>query len=115
MKEPTRHWRVDLRYAVVSASILVNSARLVQGFTEFHKLPHEEVQPSVIIVIKPDGARRPSWRGHFGLFGHISKRPVAVVVIQNALAVLCDVEIGKPVSVVIADCDALPVTTPSHA
>src|SRR5207247_11095365 len=56
----------------------------------------------MIVVIKPYGAGSPAGSGQAGLFRHIRKRPIAIVVIQNAAAVLRDVEIGPAVIIIVS-------------
>ena len=85
------------------------SASLVQGFGELHELADEQIEPAVVVVIEPDRAGGPSRRGHAGFFGHVGKSAVAVVVIENASAVLRYVQIRKAVAIVVADRDTLAV------
>src|SRR5207247_6387776 len=63
----------------------------------------------MIVVIKPCGAGSPAGSAQAGLFRHIRKRPIAIVVIQNAAAVLRDVEIGPAVIIIVSYGGAHPV------
>src|ERR1700685_1866269 len=94
--------------------LIVRSTRQVLGLIEIHEAADKQIQPPVIVVIEPDSARRPSWSGDPGLLGNVCKGAVPVVVIQNALAVLRHIEIGKTVTVVIANRHSLPITSSRH-
>src|SRR5260370_42567168 len=63
------------------------------------------------MIIKPNRARSPAWRGDSGFFRDIGERPVAIVVIKDAASVLRYVEVRKAVAVVISDGDAHSVAT----
>ena len=91
----------------------VHSAR--QRSIEFRKLADEQVQASVVVVIKPHRAGAPSRRGHPGFRRHIGKSSVAVVVIQNAAIVLRDVQIRVSVPVVIPHRRPHPVTAAAYS
>src|SRR5262249_19033381 len=66
-------------------------------------------------VVEPDGARSPSRSGNTGLLGYVGKSTVAVVAVEDALAILRDVEIGETVAVVVAHGNALPISASGDA
>src|SRR5580704_8507938 len=90
---------------------VVGGTGQVLGFIEVHEAADKQIQPSVIVVIEPDSARRPSRSGDPSLLGNVCKRAIAVVVIQNAPAILRHIEIGEAISVVIANRHSLPITS----
>ncbi len=106
---------IEARNAISVLAFLARSAGLVQGLGELHKLADEQVQPAIVVVIEPDGAGGPSWRGYAGFLGHIGKSAVAIVVVQDAFAVLRDVQVGEAVAIVVADCHALAVPAGCHS
>src|SRR6202042_755928 len=79
VEKPTGHGRINLRNAIVTPAILVDSAGLVQLFTEIREPPYEEVEMAIIVIVEPDGARSPSRRSHSRLFGDIRESAIAVV------------------------------------
>ena len=91
-------------------AFLARSAGLVQRLGELHKLADEQIQPPIVVVVKPDRAGGPSRRGYAGFLGHIGKGAIAVVVIQDASAVLRNVQIRKAVAIVVADGHALAIS-----
>src|SRR5579864_8398618 len=69
-----------------------------------------QIQPAVLVVIKPPGASGPSALvGHPGLGGDIGEGAVAIVVVQDGAAVSGDVDVRVAVVVVVADGHALAV------
>src|SRR5215475_12318993 len=98
-----------MRNAIAMSAFRARLTDLVQRLREFHKLANEQVQPSIIVVVEPDGAGRPSRRRHAGLFRDVGKCAITIVVIQNAAAVLSDVDVGETVAVVVADGNTLSV------
>ena len=78
---------------------------------EIHEAADEEVKACVVVVVKPYSARSPAHSRDSGFFCHVRECPVAVVVIQNASAVLRDVDIGKSVAIIVCRSDAHSVST----
>jgi hypothetical protein len=72
----------------MTPAILVDFAGFIQFFAEIHEPPHEEVEAAIIVIVEPDRARSPSRRRYSRLFGDIREGAIAIVVIQNASAVL---------------------------
>ena len=66
---------------------------------------NEQVEPSIIVVVEPNCARRPPRGGNTGLGGNIGKGPVAVIVIQQSAAISRDEQVRKAVVVIIANRD----------
>ena len=92
-----------------AVGVPVTATNLVVIGVPIHVAGHEEVEPSVVVVIEKACRNGPASACHPGLGGHIRKRSIAVVVIQNVLAVTGHVQIGIPVVVVVADRHAHPV------
>src|SRR5712671_6354624 len=70
-----------------------------------HETADEEVELAVVIVVEPDGARRPARRSKARLHRYIAERPVSVVLIKDAVAVGGDEEIRIPVVIEVANCN----------
>ena len=82
---------------------------------EVHEVADEEIQASVVVVIKPYGAGGPAGSGDAGFRGDVGESAVAVIVIKNAAGILRDVKVGESVAIVISDCDAHAVGVAGHA
>src|ERR1051326_3999514 len=62
-----------------------------------------QVEPSVVVVIKPGGAGSPSTGiRHAGLLGDIGEGAVAVIVVEDRAAISQHHQVGIPVVIVIA-------------
>ena len=81
---------------------------------EIDEAANEKVEPAVVVVVEPYCARCPSRSGYSGLFGDVGEGAIAVVAIENAAAVLRDVEIGEAIGVVVADRDTHAVASTGH-
>src|SRR5580693_9206945 len=114
MEKPAGHRGIDFRNAIMNPSVLMDSAGFIQFFAEFGELPDEEIEAAVIVIIEPNRARSPPRRSYSRLFGNIRERTVAIVVIEDAAAVLRHIDIRKTVAVVITHGNALPVTAGRH-
>ncbi len=108
-EQPARCGLVEVRNAVSVFAILAGAAILVLGLGELHELADKQVELPVIVIIEPDRARAPARSGDARPFGDIGERTVAVVVIENAAAVLRNVEVGKSISIVVPHGYALSV------
>jgi len=62
----------------------------------------EQIEAPVVVVIEPHGAGAPSRSAHAGLGRHVGEGAVAVVVIENAVWILSDIQIGESVAVVVS-------------
>ncbi len=89
-----------------SAGMLGAPQRVMLGLVEIDEAAYEEVESAVVVVVKPDRAGGPAGGGNAGLCGDVSKCAVAVVVVENAAAVLGHVEVRETVAVVVAHGDA---------
>src|SRR5215469_7759405 len=49
------------------------------------------------------------------LFGHIGKRPISIIAVENVAAVLRNQQVRKSIVVVVAPHTSQPVTCPKHA
>src|SRR5882724_4543951 len=96
-------------------SVVVNAAGLVFFFAKTYELPNEQIQKPVIVVVEPDSAGSPAGCGDAGLGGHVGKGAISIVVIQNAVPVLCHIEVGKSVAIVVTDGNALAVSAGNNA
>src|SRR6266536_6090874 len=97
--EKTRNAVVMLAHAVVTAQILIASGI-------FHKTTDKEVEPAVIVVVKP-GRRS----GPIGIFkaspcSHIGEGPIAIVVVKRVPPIGSDVEIRKSIRIVVCNGDS---------
>ena len=89
-------------------AIVVDAARFVQLFAEFGKLADKKIEAAIVVIVEPDSAGGPSRRSYPRFFGDVGKRAIAIVVIQNAAAVLGDVKVGQAIAIVISRGDPLP-------
>ena len=108
VKEPTGHRPVQSRNAIVRFASPC-AAGPVLRFAEIHEPADEKIEPAIIVVVEPDRTGCPSRSRDASLHRDIRKSTVAIVVIQNAVAVLRDVHVGKAIAVVVADRHALPI------
>src|SRR6266566_4449369 len=115
VKKPTAHSRVDGGYAVGSLARLEVLTVLVLRFAGVAKTAYKEVEPAVIIVIKPDRTRSPTVRRHTGPLCDIREGAIAVVVVQNAALILGHIQIGPAITVVIANSYAHSIPTSGDA
>src|SRR6266516_3138307 len=89
-----------LACAFVTAQILIAGGI-------FHKATDKEVEPAVIVVVKPDRRGGPIgvFKASFG--GHISEGPIAIVVVKRVPPIGSDVEVWKSVPIVVCNGDSL--------
>src|ERR1700719_1350408 len=114
-EQPTGHRLVDLRNAIVMLSVVMNAARLVFLLAETHKLPNEQIQQPIIVIVKPHRTGSPSGCGDASLHGYVGECAVSIVVIQNAAPVLRHIEIGESVAIIVADGNTLTVSARGYA
>src|SRR5262249_16003551 len=115
VKKPACRGNVSTRNAVVALPCSWVAAEFVLRFVELHETANEEIQLPITVVVEPNRAGRPSRRCEPPFFGYIVERPIAVVVVQDAAAILRDVQIGEAVSVVIPYSGAHAVATPENS
>ena len=75
----------------------------VRCLGEFDKAADEKVQPAVIVVIEPHRTGTPARTSHARFRSYIRKGPVTVVVVENAVLILREKQVGESVSVVVSD------------
>src|SRR5215472_14209457 len=98
-----------MRDAVTALGIFPGAAILVLVFRKLYELANKKIELAIVVVVEPDGARRPPRRRDSCLLGHIGERAIAVIVIKNVAPVLGHVKIGKAVPVIVADRNPLPI------
>src|SRR5579863_891209 len=91
------------------------AAKFVFGPIEFREAAYEQIQPAVVVIVKPHGARTPTERGNGGLRRHVGKRAISIVMIENAVRILRHVQIGKAVAIVVAHGNAHSISISRHA
>src|SRR2546426_10056720 len=91
------------------------AAEFVLGFVEVHKTANEQIQPPIIVVVKPDGTRSPARRRQAGLFRHVRERPVTIVAIENTVTILGDVQVGPAIAIVVPNSDPHAIAAPRDA
>src|SRR6476659_3585385 len=115
MKQPAGHRIVDRRNAIYALAGEFVAAKLELLFAVVHEVADEEVEPSVVVVVEPDRAGRPTRGGDTSVRCHVCERAITVVVIENAARILCYKQIRKAIAVVVTDGDSHPVSTPGHS
>src|SRR5438874_5709264 len=115
VKEPARRGIVNTRNAVIAVARLGVAAELVFGFVKVDEAAHKKVESAIIIIVKPDGAGSPTRGSDTSLRGDIGKRTVAIVAIENATAILCQVKDGEAVAARIPNCHTHPVSARCNA
>jgi hypothetical protein len=66
---------------------------------------NEEIQFSIVVVVEKSCGNGPTACGNPSLRGHVGKRAIAVVVVQNIFPVIGHVDIRKSVVVIVTDGD----------
>src|SRR6266498_792517 len=75
----------------------------------------KEIELAVVVIVEPNGAGGPAWRGHTGLLAHIRKRPISTVMIEDVSSVAGNVKILPAVAIVITRGHAHTEASPCHA
>src|SRR5581483_8269851 len=119
MEQPAWHRRIHARIAIFSNPgqrwNIPGGTLVMLGLVEVHKPADKKIQAPVVVVIEPHGARRPSRCGDSGLLRYIRERPIAVIVIENATAVLSYVQIREAIAVVVSHGCAHAISATDHA
>ena len=115
VEQPTGHRIVDPRNAVVTFARFRIPAKFIFLLREIHEPADEQIEPTIIVVIEPDCTGTPAGGAHTRLLGDVRKRAIAVVVIQDAAAILGYIKIGEAVPVIITNGDSHAVTSAAHA
>ena len=89
MEEPAGHGIVNAGDAVEAHVGGAVAAEFIFRLAEIHEAADEEIEASIVIVIKPDGAGGPAGGRDAGFGGDVGKRAVAIVVIEDAAAEYC--------------------------
>src|SRR6267143_5281134 len=105
-EQPAGHGIVDTRNAIPALMRVDVTTPLILGFAEIDEAADEEIEAAVIVVVEPDGAGSPSGGSDTGFCSDIGERAIAIVVIENAVAVLRDIKIRKSVAVIVTDSHA---------
>src|SRR5579883_2145343 len=82
MKKPARHRLIEARDAVTGLVVIGDAGKIFR-LAEIYELADEEIELSIVVVVEPYGARRPSRSSDPGFLGDISKCYVAVVPIER--------------------------------
>ena len=70
----------------------------------------DQIQPAVLVVIKPScTGRPPPGIGNTALRRNISERPVAVIVVEDGASVTGHIQVGKAVIIEVRNRNTLPV------
>src|ERR1035437_9066788 len=94
---------------LVGFTFIVQRPRIVVGCIvgailgiEFDVAAHKQIDASVLVVVQPGGAYGPAVYLDAGLRRHIGKVSVAVIVVEDRLAVAGDQQIDKAVVVIVS-------------
>ena len=68
--------------------------------------PHKKIEPTVAVIIDPAGARGPTAAANTGLFRHVGKRAVTVIVIQIISTVSGYIKVRAAVVVIVTGGDS---------
>ena len=114
MKKMARSRFVITRDTVVPPVGIVGT-KYIQCLVIVDKAGYEQIQLTVVVIVKPHGAGGPAGCGHTCFLRDVSKCSVAVVVIKNIAAITCDIEIDPAIAVIIGSGDAHTKTGSSHS
>ena len=106
--EEARRRLEDARDAVETLAELVVAAEHVVRQRELDEAAQHQVEPAVVVVVEPDGARRPAGRGDTGFVGDVGEGAVAVVLVERAAPVGGDQDVWVAVVVVVGNGAAHP-------
>src|ERR1700730_3674130 len=88
---------------------------LVALHVEIEIVRYKKIEVPVAVKIDPCCARAPTRIIDTSLRGDISERAIAIIVVQNVAAKICDVQVLESVVIVIPDGDSHPVTDVADA
>src|SRR5204863_750654 len=100
-----RSWFEKTRDAIVTAAHPFIDAKNVQRLLIDYKARNKEIELAVVVIIKPDGAGRPTRRGDSGFIGYISEGAIAVIVIKDIAAITGDVKINPTITIIVTGGD----------
>ena len=78
---------VGLAFVIQRPRIIVRRIKGAIFGIELHIAADEQIDAAILVVVEPRGTDRPAIHIDAGLLGHIGEVAVAVVVIENRLAV----------------------------
>jgi hypothetical protein len=105
VEEKARGRLKDPRDAIVVSANAVIAAEDMLVEAVLDETANEQIEITIVIIVEPNSAGRPTRAGEPGFFSYVGKSTIAIIVVENALAVGSDKDIGKPVVVIIADSD----------
>src|ERR1700736_3606031 len=99
VKNVRRAWELSRR----TISVKIGAAIFAVLRVPLHIPRDEQVQLAIVVVIEKAGGNGPTAACDSRFRGHIGESSVAVVVIQNVLAIASNVQVGIIVIVVVTD------------
>src|SRR5437879_8578301 len=90
------------------------AAELQLRFAVVDKPAHEQIKPSIVVIVEPYRAGRPSGCCDSSFSRHVREGPISIVVIENAVGILRDIEIRKAVSVIVPGRDSHAIRISRH-
>src|ERR1700694_1985898 len=96
--------------AVSAFRILACAALFAVALGKLNKLADEKVQFAIVVIVEPNGAGGPSGGGYTGFFSDIRECAVTIVVVENVSAILRNVDVRIPISIVVANGHTLAVS-----
>src|SRR4051794_5044478 len=82
---------------------------------EVNKTADKEIEFAVPVVVKPDGSGSPPRCSDSSFGGYIRESAVAIIVVQNAAAILRDVEVRNAIAIIVTNGHAHSVATTRDA
>src|SRR6516162_325177 len=102
MKEMAWSRLEKARHAIVTAVSVLVSAVNVLRLIEKDEARDKEIEPAIIIIVKPHGVGGPARSGDPRLVSHVGERSVAIVVVKNVASVPGHVQIDPAIAVIIS-------------
>src|SRR5262249_38670023 len=101
VKEVARSGLEKARHAIVEPASGFVSAQNILRLVILNEARNEQVELPVIVVVEPNRASGPTLHSYSSLLGHVGKRAVTVIMIQRITAVVGDIEVLPPVTVIV--------------
>src|SRR5690606_14345189 len=102
-EKPVGDRPVDGRHAVVQLSG-GREATPVSRYGEVNVIGYKKIKIAVLVVVKKGSAGTPSLVVYSRILRDIRKGPVTIIPVENIGAEVGEIEIGKPVVIVITNC-----------
>ena len=115
VKQPTGGGIVSAWDAVIAFARLSVPAEKVLLFAEVDELTHEQIQLPVVVIVKPNSARRPAGNLQSTFLSDVGEFPVAFVVVKDAAPVLRQEEVWKSIAIVVTHGDPHSVASAEQA